>query len=369
MRFSSKEIGRGIQMLKKGKHFIINILIITVSLMLGLALGEVAAGLMGVIRYETWLEMSSKGYMQNQRNVRAWGQTFSEPIFYSFDEKRNRITSADSGKSKSAKNVLLLGDSFTFGLYLHDSLTIVHQLNSMSADSIHFINGGVGGTGTADHYYHLEQKLTDLPINDVVLLLNTDDVDRMIAKNLFLLKDSVLIESQRWSPTTVFKRFNGKNWHANLERYSRLYALLSKYMWNNWFFYDDFFADSSSRRYDWPSDEQLQVNSVYAVDVWIRLINKMKQLCDNHEVSFRIITTGYPANEDYSPRTAHVYSKFDSIGTVTGIEIVDIREHMNQASGGEISKFRLLPDSHPNGLGAKEIANQVLEEFFLKKDE
>lgn len=327
---------------------------------------EFAAYLLGVQRYQTWLEMDKKGYIKNQTNTKAWGQTFDEPIYYSFDDVGARITSADSIKKNASRKVLILGDSFAFGLYLHDSLTITHQLNELSGDSLHFINGGVGGSGTADHYWHLNYHFKNRTFSDVILLMNTDDVDRMIGKNLFVWKKDSLIQSQRWKPTGWYQAIRFKSWHTALERNSHLYALFSKYAWKHLFFYDDFEVDESERAFIWPPTQALSDLKTYPVTVWTELIKAMKKEAEVHGASFHLVTTGYPADSTNSPRTFTVYKRLSVLCDSLQVNFLDIREAMNDAAQGDMKNMQLWPDTHPNGKGTRVISNTIWQEIFKK---
>lgn len=329
---------------------------------------EIAAKWMGVQRYQTWLEMDEKGFIKNQKSLTAWGQTFDGPIFYSFDDTGARITSADSSKLDSARNVLLLGDSFAFGLYLHDSLTITHRLNRLSSDSLHFINGGVGGSGTADQYWHLKYHLKNRTFSDVILLMNTDDVDRMIGKNLFIWMKDTLIQSQRWKPTGWYYSIRFQSWHSWLEQHSYAYAIISRYLWKHFFFYDDFEVDETERKFIWPPRQALSDLKAYPITLWAELIKAMKKEAEVHGARFHLVTSGYPADSTNSPKTFAVYKSLTVLCDSIKVNLLDIRDTMNIAAQGDMKNMQLWPDNHPNGKGTRVISNAIWQEFF-KKDE
>jgi hypothetical protein len=179
-------------MLSREKKLVFIIVIITITTLLSLFMAESLLSLMNIKRYQTWLEMDERGFIKNRTSFDAFGYTFQGPTYYHFDENGSRVT-AIKPKYDSSKKVLMLGDSFQFGLYLEDSLTITHKLNEKTSEKIHFINGGVGGSGTADHVWHLRTYLSKTKFNNVILLLNYDDIDRAIGKNLFVLKNNSLI--------------------------------------------------------------------------------------------------------------------------------------------------------------------------------
>ena len=76
--------------------------------------------------------------------------------------------------------------------------------------------------------------------DEVILLLNFDDIDRMVIKNLFVLHDDSLFATKRYEPNSWYYRINAKWWHEWFERTIRFYSPLSSWMWKELFFYDDF---------------------------------------------------------------------------------------------------------------------------------
>lgn len=339
-------------------------LVIIFSFGVSFLFAELILKQLGINRYQTWLEMDEKGYIKNRANFKAFGYTFDGPTYYTFDEYRNRVTSF-SEKSLDATQVLLLGDSFQFGLYLEDSVTITHRLNEYSSSGIRFENGGVGGSGTADHLWHLRNAL-EVNTPDIVLLMtNYDDVDRSIFKNLFVLKNGQLYESQRFKPTWVYHGFHLTQWHSWLEKHSYSYALISQVLWKYAFFYDDYQNIEKSPKFLWPLNAELYPENEYAVELWKALILEMKSLCKQQNVEFIIGNTGYLPDSVLNPRTYKVYQQMDSFLKENEFRFIDLRFEMEKAAQGDWKSLMLWPDNHPNAKATEIIAHEILRQYAI----
>lgn len=177
--------------------FLTDVSIVLIACFIAFGLGELSLKLMGFHRYQTWLELTDRGNFKNRANFVATEETKVDSLIrYSFDEFGNRFSFEQSPK-KNAKKVAVFGDSFAFGLYLPDSQTLTYKLNELTNNTIQFINSGVGGTGTAGHLLLIQSYLQTQKADQILLLINYDDVDRCLAKNLFVLENDTLIESKR----------------------------------------------------------------------------------------------------------------------------------------------------------------------------
>ena len=67
---------------------------------------------------------------------------------YNFAEYRNRVTRKIN---KDNPKILILGDSFTFGLYLKDQMTYIDKLQN-KFNQYYFVNSSTPGWGLEDYY-------------------------------------------------------------------------------------------------------------------------------------------------------------------------------------------------------------------------
>ena len=341
-----------------------NLFIVLVVSIGTLICAEFALRAFGFERFQTWLELTERGTFQNRPNFTAWGQTIDgEDVFYQFDEFGNR-KSNEIHTNDSTQKVAVFGDSFAFGLYLPDSITITEKLQRRVSKNIQFINAGVGGSGTADHLLYLQSLINKTSVDEIILLLNYDDVDRMISKNLYVLRNDSLIESKRWDKTSLYNQVFTTSGFSFLEKNSVIFALISRFLWANLFFEDDYELNSAERKYTWPSNEELQASSEYATELWMRLVLEMKSICEAKNIEFRLATTGFEPDSNANPRSFQMYKQLDAFVQKEKITFLDIRPVLKDAVQGDWNKIRLKGDSHPNSLGTSLISKAIADTWY-----
>ena len=77
----------------------------------------------------TWIEMHERGFVMNQHGGSAFHEFEERRVDYDFTAYRTRgdqNTTIDS----AASNILILGDSFTFGLLLNEEDTYISHLQN-----------------------------------------------------------------------------------------------------------------------------------------------------------------------------------------------------------------------------------------------
>jgi hypothetical protein len=151
--------------------------------------------------------------------------------------------------------------------------------------------------------------------------------------------------------------------YSFLEKQSRLFALLSKWIWKELFFYDDYTQIGSNPRFVWPQNQELYAENPYAKKLWLRLIKEMQQSCFKKGIGFTVITTGYLPDSILNPRSYKVYSKLDSLLNTQNIPFIDLRQEMDSVANGDIKKVTLWPDNHPNDLGTEIISNAIIKQW------
>lgn len=353
-------------MLKKRR---VNVILFSLIVIGSLLFSEYLLEWKGVRKYQTWLEMNAKGFMENRASFEASAYTFEQPTIYTLDKYGFRKTDV-LNPSDSSRKILILGDSYIFGLYLKDEETITHQLNHTTNSSIQFYNGGVGGAGTGDQLWNFRKYARSIKFDEVIIMMNYDDVDRIVFKNLFVIRNEELIESQRFKPTKWYYLIHHSSWHSFLEKHSRLYFLRSKLFWKNLFFYDDYKFYPEKTQYVWPKTESLYVTSDYSTTLFVELVRLFKKECEDTHVQFKIATTGYPPDSLQNPHTYKIFQKLDSITTELAIPFLDLRQMMQEKSGGDLSKLQLKQDPHPNREANKHLSDELINVWYpsFKKD-
>ncbi len=137
-------------------------------------------------------------------------------VTYAIDSRGFRKTPGQFSPSPAAREVLFIGDSFTFGLGVNDAETFVARLNSSaprSADAVQFINCGIPGYSTDQEVLLAEQELkrrTNVTALRLVVCLANDLLDNsrihplqaQMAKGRFVLADRQLVLTNTPVPRT-----------------------------------------------------------------------------------------------------------------------------------------------------------------------
>lgn len=134
------------------------------------------------------------GLIVNKKNHLYKMHRFNEfQAKYKFGEFGNRITvdSDTFNKLETKPNILILGDSFTFGWLLKDHNTFVHKLQIDNLD-FNFINSSVGAWGTAHFAAFTELYCKKIKPKKIIVFLNTDDFYRGWASKLYKSEDDIL---------------------------------------------------------------------------------------------------------------------------------------------------------------------------------
>lgn len=94
------------------------------------------------------------------------------------------------GPQPGRYHVLVVGDSFVFGELLGEHATPVARLESLlrrdtALAPVQLLNGGAMGYGTADYVRFVEEVGDAVAPQAVLVMLNTDDVGRIVQKRLY----------------------------------------------------------------------------------------------------------------------------------------------------------------------------------------
>ncbi|MEM1324055.1 MAG: hypothetical protein AAGG75_27585 [Bacteroidota bacterium] len=87
---------------------------------------------------------------------------------------------ADLPPKGGRRRVLLLGDSFLFGLFLPDSLTISQQLQRRLGEGVEVLNIAVPAWGLDQMYLAYQQYREQLDVDQVIILYIDDDISRLV---------------------------------------------------------------------------------------------------------------------------------------------------------------------------------------------
>ena len=105
-------------------------------------------------------------------------QADSRPPAVTVNAQGFRGVSDIGAKQSGRKRVLVLGDSYTWGMGVADDETYAEQLQDLSRGRLEVINGGTPGWGVFQFQVRLERWIERLQPDIVVVLVNTADILR-----------------------------------------------------------------------------------------------------------------------------------------------------------------------------------------------
>ena len=330
------------------------------GVLLALLLAEILVRVL-IPRYKmtTWIEMHPRGFMMNQAGVEAYHYFKDRRVTYRLNEHRLR----GSEIPDDGKKILLLGDSYTFGLLLHEEDTFADHLQNKANTSlenlnVHFMNAGVGGAGLADWPAWLEYKGEEISPDLVILFLNNWDVDRAISKNLFVVNpdDSTLVESMRWKPREFMFRLGRMGWYRWIQRYSDLVNILVTQAWRHIYFTDiTYNFDPEKSETPIPEIADLYAESDYSLLLAEKLLERMNGWCETHDCRFVTAATGFFKDESVGEHTEKFYQMILE-NPPKDLLLFDNSGCLFDKVNGDFESIYIPGDGHPNEEGAIFIA-------------
>lgn len=343
------------------KKFGANIALILTGLIIALVLAEIFTRVMITQnRLVTWIEMHPEGFMMNARELDALHLWRDRKNIYRLNNLGLR--GDDIEQKTDEYRVLLIGDSFTFGLYLDEDHAISSYLSQFAIQSYHgsniqFLNGGIGGAGLADWPGWLEEKGLHLQPDAILLLLNTGDTDRAISKNLWVLDEtnSTLIKSQRWKPRSFFIYLGRQSWYRWLQEKSQIMNLIVRLAWEHLYFKDlTYNFNPEKSRVVIPDRENFSPQSGYSKNLSYKLIQKMQDWCNINQCEFILSTTGFFEENQTEPHTRVLYQSL--LDENLSFPFHDNTNCILQKSNDSITSLRIQGTDHPDEKGALYIA-------------
>ena len=308
----------------------------------------------------TWIEMHERGFVMNQSGGIAFHEFENRRVTYRFTSHRTRGNTQLSQDTLTTP-ILVVGDSYTFGLLLDEKDTFVshiqHWADTSYANDIQFHNAAVGGAGMADWPAWIENFGKDISPSKVIYFMNNQDVIRALSKNLFVLSDSTnhtLMSSQRWAPRSMFKNLSSRGWYRSLQAHSHLMNVFVKLLWKHAYFKDvthNFSLENSTVPI--PNHSQFNIESSYSFNLSIALLHRMQDWCKRNNCELILTNTGYfdPSHTDSHTLRLHNY-----LSNTNDFNYIDLYPCVSKSVNGNFSTIQIENDGHPNEQGADLIA-------------
>lgn len=156
--------------------------IFLISILIGFLIVELTFRLFYPVNLQGWygeLIDKDKKFFALKKNyfhkIDRWNYQYSPS--YKTGEYRNRINRFFNIKNGNQK-ILILGDSFTFGLYLNDEDTYVGKLQK-KFNNYYLVNSSTPGWSLEDYSIFLEKFCTLVNPKKIIIILNDGDLGRI----------------------------------------------------------------------------------------------------------------------------------------------------------------------------------------------
>lgn len=319
------------------------------ALAVAFLLGEVAVRLLrpqdltGSFRVQS----PGRGQLINRASGRAQHQFGERIVEYRFDGRHRR---GAPGSSEGAR-VMLLGDSFTFGVLLDEpdtyaSLLGQHADEAFGRGEIQVVNGGVSGFGLANMVALLEEYGESWQPQMVVVFFNGGDIQRSVDSGLYTLEEDGSLLTHDLPPRRLKSFVNAIPGYAWLLEHSHLLQLARRVM-----------VPKPSRVSDEGPPPAPEPDD--AVALGRALFVRMQAWCEARDIELLVLTTGYQDSPHFGAQ------RYPSLRFLEGapaffdersVEFHDLAPALGQRSGGDWDAISIPDDGHPNERGARLVA-------------
>ena len=267
-----------------------------------------------------------------------------------------------------ATHILVLGDSFTFGLFLPWNQTYLYRLQHdanhyFGHDHYQFLNAATPGWGTAQYLSYLEHYGNKVSPKIVLVFLNTDDIGRSMKDLTLSYCKSHAIQYAKPSVKshTLLLPKSIKNWIFNSWLFKQ--SALIHFMY--YLSISVIFSSQDESNLLIPMSSDLSFDDQSAIHCGKSLFSQINQWCKTHHAKLIVITTGF---NGFYPLGIHdptkiFLTKAKYFFAQANIPYLDISSPFKK----EVFEkpFQIPRDGHPNVFGA-----QVIEKLswpWIKK--
>jgi lysophospholipase L1-like esterase len=258
-----------------------------------------------------------------------------------------------------AERILVLGDSFTFGVGLSDQDTYVAKLQekldvAFGAGRIALLNGGIGGSGTAEHLAFLEDFGDEIAPRIVLVFVNTEDFNRAQQSSLYHLHSNDSLELDEGTiPTTALNKLLRKVTESDLYNFVIQHVHVAQLIRRGFI---SIFVQSkpdvsivgkeSRSTFGTSRDQQRLVHALF---------RRMKEWCDSHAAKLAVINNRGMADESW--RQNDWLPKMLAVENITAFDSAP--EIQSIIAGDQVPYVIPQGIGHPNAKGAAVIAQAV----------
>lgn len=176
---------------KKKRTIFFNLLLTIASIIATLLIAECIFRLVSPQNLTgTWFVSTDSGLLVNKSSGTARHQYGDRIVRYSFYEPNFRGTPIKDNGFK----ILVVGDSFTFGMLLEKEDTYVYHLQQYTdkefgEGTFQYLNAAVGGWGTANYVAYIEDFGNIVKPDIILVFFNAMDINRSVNSGIYTLSD------------------------------------------------------------------------------------------------------------------------------------------------------------------------------------
>lgn len=304
----------------------------------------------------TPFEYAPRGYTINKSNGTALFSVGDSKGIYSFTPPHLRGMSQPPAH---AERILVLGDSFTFGVGLSDQDTYVAKLQekldvTFGTGRIALLNGGIGGSGTAEHLAFLEDFGEEIAPRIVLVFVNIEDFNRAQQSSLYHLHSNESLElDEGTTPTTALNKLSRKVTESDLYNFVIQHVHVAQLIRRGFI---KIFVQSkpdvsivgkeSKSAFGTSRDQRRLVHALF---------RRMKEWCDSHGAKLAVINNRGMADEGWRQ-----YDWLPKMLAVENITAIDSAPEIQSIIASDPVPY-VIPQGigHPNAKGAAVIADAV----------
>ena len=337
----------------------------------------------------SWFVSTDNGLLVNKSSGTSKHQLENRIVRYSFYEPNFRGTPIKEDGIK----ILVVGDSFTFGLLLEEEDTYVHHLQQFTdmefgEGVFQYLNAAVGGWGTADYVAYIEDFRNIVKPDIILVFFNGMDINRSVNRGIYTLSDEnkLMLKRHILKPPKLKYIINSipcYQWlieNSHLAQFVKASILTRQY--NNKIRKqtvskkklakktsaqsnvsheksNDLAKQTASRKeLAQKPTSQSNISHDNGSNLVKALFKRLKIWCDTNHISLCVTTTGWYNMSHALGNTSEFFQSIE-------IPFIDIAPSVSGRIGDNRSEFIFQGDGHPNEKGSKLIADMSWK-FFIK---
>jgi lysophospholipase L1-like esterase len=315
----------------------------------------------------TWRIYTTRGYYVNRANAMVRHQFGDRVVNYRLNSLHLRGPEFDA----SIPSVLVLGDSFTFGILLNENNTLPNSFQRMFHETFkeknfQFLNGGAAGWGTADYLAYLEDFGEKISPKVVIVIFNGDDIDRSVRLGLYTLKNKSGLELDEHSISAKLSSFK------NFLNSSIVYQFFLEHSHFFTFFRTQLIMKAGpginiQNSVSVKSENKMLISeNLDSVQLGHALFHRMNEWCKKHDARLWVVTTGWYAEFQDSYQTLAFLKEANNIFATEKIPFHDSMSEIKEIYGNHLREHAILNDGHPDEVGTSIIATHAWK--WLKKE-